>query len=420
MSAPLALVDCNNFYASCERLFQPRLRQRPVVVLSNNDGCVVARSNEAKALGIPLGAPWHLIKDEFAKAGLVVRSSNYTLYGDISARVMRVLGGFSPELEIYSIDEAFLSMAGFERRLDSHARALRATVLQWTGIPVSVGIAPTKTLAKVANRTAKKDPASGGVCALLTESDQESALARLELTDIWGVAGRLAARLADVGITTPLGLRDANPRFIRERFSVVLQRTVLELQGTPCLPLEDVSPDRKSVMASRSFGQPVTSIEHLRQAVAAHVDRAAEKTRRQDLATTGVTVFIETNRHRPDLPQNSCSRSVRLPIATADTARILSPALRALEAIYKPGFKYVKAGVLFPELVPAGAVQGDLWTEPDPPARKNLMATIDELNSRYGRGTVAFSGTPRSAPWHLRRDHISPHYTTSWDQLLKV
>src|ERR1700761_9060220 len=257
MGAPIALVDCNNFYASCERVFQPSLRGRPVVVLSNNDGCVIARSNEAKALGVEMGAPWHLCRESFRKTGVVVRSSNYTLYGDMSARVMRVLSNFTPNLEIYSIDEAFLSFAGFEARCEAHARDLRCTVQQWTGIPVSVGIAPTKTLAKVANRFAKKNPDRGGVCLLLNEADQREALSRLELTDLWGIAGRLAQRLKAIGVTTPLALRDADPRFVRGHCSVVLERMVYELRGTPCVGLEQVTPDRKSIMASRSFGRPV-------------------------------------------------------------------------------------------------------------------------------------------------------------------
>src|ERR1700722_12451376 len=211
MAAPIALVDCNNFYASCERVFQPKLRGLPVVVLSNNDGCVIARSNEAKALGVVMGAPWHLCRESFAKAGIVVRSSNYTLYGDMSARVMRVLSSFTPNLEIYSIDEAFLSFAGFEAKLEAHARDLRRTVQQWTGIPVSVGIAPTKTLAKVANRFAKKDADRGGVCLLLGAASQTELLGRMELTDLWGVAGRLAQRLKALGIHTPLDLRGADP-----------------------------------------------------------------------------------------------------------------------------------------------------------------------------------------------------------------
>ena len=294
VGAPI-LVDCNNFYASCERVFQPRLRGKPVVVLSNNDGCVIARSNAAKALGVEMGAPWHLCRESFRKTGVVVRSSNYTLYGDMSARVMRVLSNFTPNLEIYSIDEAFLSFAGFEARCEAHARDLRRTVQQWTGIPVSVGIAPTKTLAKVANRLAKKDTAAGGVRLLLGEQSQREALGCLELTDLWGIAGRLAERLRAIGIMTPLELRDADHRLIRERFSAVLERMVLELRGIACLGLEEVTPDRKSLVASRSFGRPVETRRGLEEAVSVYTARAAEKMRRQNLATASIAVWVQTN-----------------------------------------------------------------------------------------------------------------------------
>jgi DNA polymerase V len=249
-------------------------------VLSNNDGCVIARSNEVKALGIPMGAPWHLHKTRFAAASVIVRSSNYTLYGDMSSRVMSVLSRFTPDLEIYSIDEAFLGLQGFGDRLESHARALRAAVFQWTGIPVSVGIAPTKTLAKVANHTAKKDEKHGGAALLLDEAAQDATLARLELTDLWGVAGRLAARLKAIGITTPLDLKRGDPRLIRERLGVVTMRLALELRGVPCLGLEREIPDRKSIMASRSFGRPITTRPELCEAVASYTARAGEKLRR--------------------------------------------------------------------------------------------------------------------------------------------
>jgi DNA polymerase V len=298
MAGPLALVDCNNFYVSCERVFQPELRGRPVVVLSNNDGCVIARSNEAKALGTAMGAPWHLHRERFAAAGVIVRSSNYTLYGDMSSRVMNVLSRFTPDLEIYSIDEAFLGLSGFGPRLESHARALRAAVLQWTGIPVSVGIAPTKTLAKLANHVAKKDQKHGGVALLQDEAAQDAALARIELTDLWDVAGRLAARLAAIGIATPLDLKRGDPWLIRERVGVVTMRLALELRAVPCLDLERDVPDRKSIMASRSFGRPVTTLTELREAVASYTARAAEKLRGQHLATSHLMVFIETNRFK--------------------------------------------------------------------------------------------------------------------------
>ena len=420
MVVPIGLVDCNNFYASCERVFQPELRGRPVVVLSNNDGCVIARSNEAKALGIEMGAPWHLHRAKFERAGVVVRSSNYTLYGDMSGRVMRTLAGFTPDLEIYSIDEAFLGLAGFETRLEAHARTLRTTVLQWTGIPVSVGIASTKTLAKVANRYAKKDPDRAGVFVMLDPAETEATLGRMALTDLWGVAGRIEARLVGLGITSPLALRDADPRFIRERFSVVMQRMVMELRGVPCIDLQEGTPDRKSIMASRSFGRPVTTFQELREAVSSYASRAAEKMRRQQLATSHVVVFVQTNRFKPEEPQYDASRAVRLPVASADTGKLLKAASHALRALWKPGFSYKKAGVILLDLRPASRVQGDLWEQPDSPRAAGLMQAIDALNNRHGRDTVVYGSAGRRKAWKLRSDQLSPRYTTSWQELLKV
>jgi DNA polymerase V len=417
---PVALVDCNNFYASCERLFQPALRGRPVVVLSNNDGCVIARSNEAKALGVEMGEPWHLSRDRFAAAGVIVRSSNYTLYGDLSARVMRTLSGFTPDLEIYSIDEAFLSFAGFETRLEAHARELRRTVLQWTGIPVSVGIAPTKTLAKVANRFAKKDADRGGVCLLLGEAAQTELLGRMELTALWGVAGRLAQRLKALGINNPLELRNADPRFVRGHCSVVLERMVYELRGVPCLGLEQVTPDRKSIMASRSFGRVVESRRELEEAVAVYAARAAERMRRQRLATSNLLVFLETNRFKPTDRQYAASKSLHLPVATADTGKLIKAAIAALGALYRPGYRYKKAGVILLDLVPAAGVQAGLFDAPDDARSMARMRAIDALNARFGRATVAFGTAGERQPWGLRREFISPRYTTVWDELLRV
>jgi DNA polymerase V len=420
VGAPIALVDCNNFYASCERVFQPRLRGKPVVVLSNNDGRVIARSNEAKALGVEMGAPWHLCRESFRKTGVVVRSSNYTLYGDMSARVMRVLSNFTPNLEIYSIDEAFLSLVGFEARCEAHARDLRRTVQQWTGIPVSVGIAPTKTLAKVANRLAKKDTAAGGVRLLLGEQAQREALGRLELTDLWGIAGRLAERLRAIGIMTPLELRDADHRLIRERFSVVLERMVLELRGIACLGLEEVTPDRKSLVASRSFGRPVETRRGLEEAVSVYTARAAEKMRRQNLATASIAVWVQTNSFKPDERQYSASKAVRLPVATADTGKLIAAATAGLGIIFKPGYRYKKAGVTFLDLVPADRVQGGLFDHPDDARSIRRMRAIDQLNARFGRGTVGFGTAGERHGWKLRREFISPRYTTVWDELLRV
>lgn len=420
MSAPIALVDCNNFYASCERLFQPELRGRPVVVLSNNDGCVIARSNEAKALGIEMGAPWHLYRGKFEKQGVIVRSSNYTLYGDISARVMKTLADFTPDLEIYSIDEAFIGLEGFEGRVEQHSRGLRETVMRWTGIPVSIGVAATKTLAKVANRFAKKDPRHGGVFVMLDADTTELALAKLSLRDLWGIAGRVESRLGEIGIDTPLQLRDADPQFIRERFSVVMQRMVMELRGVPCIAFEDVAPDRKSVMASRSFGRPVTTYQELREAVSTYTSRAAEKIRRQHLTTDYMGVFLETNRFKPGEAQYFATKLIRLPVPTSNTGRLLKGASAALMAIYKKGYRYKKAGVILLDLKKAPDGQRDLWVRPDTPASKCLMKAMDSLNAQYGRGTVVYASAGHSRAWRLRSDFVSPRYTTSWDELLKV
>lgn len=420
MATPIALVDCNNFYASCERLFQPELRDRPVVVLSNNDGCVIARSNEAKALGIGMGDPWHLSKAKFAKHGVIVRSSNYTLYGDLSARVMTVLRTFTPNLEVYSIDEAFLSFAGFDSRLDAHAKDLRATVLQWTGIPVSVGIGPTKTLAKVANRTAKKQPGRGGVCNLMQTDDQVAALSALALTDLWGIAGRMAKRLEDLGIDTPLKLRIADPSLLRDRLGVVMERMALELRGIPCHSLVETNPDNKSILASRSFGRAVITRHELQEAVSSHTERAAEKLRRQKLCASVLRVYVMTNPFKPQEQQYSASHAVRLPVASADTAMLLAAAMHGVAHIWRSGYRYKKAGVELLEICPAATVQGDFWTAPDTPRRKALMKALDTLNADHGRATVRFAATGLKQGWKLRCEQRSARYTTEWAEILQV
>ena len=420
---PICLIDCNNFYVSCERLFQPALRDRPVVVLSNNDGCVIARSNEAKALGILNGDPWFKYRERMERAGVIVRSSNYTLYGDMSARVMKTLAGFTPRLEVYSIDEAFLGLAGFESRLASHASDLRETVTKWTGIPVSIGIAPTKTLAKVANRLAKKDRAGSGIRILLTEAEQIAALTALDdLTDLWGIADRLAARLRGIGIDTPLALQDADPRHVRKYGTVVLERMVHELRGIPCIDLLEGTPENKTIIASRSFGRPVVTRDDLEQAVAVFTARAAEKMRRQGLACVSLMVCIETNEFRSQDPQYDNGRAVQMPVATADTGKLLAAARRALAMIWRPGFRFKKAGVVFLELVPAAQVQDGLFDHPDDNRSHARMRAVDGINRRYGRGTVGYgvaNGAERKG-WSMRRDLLSPRYTTRFDELLAI
>ena len=415
MSDPIALVDCNNFYASCERLFAPRLRGRPVVVLSNNDGCVIARSNEAKALGIEMTAPWHLIKQKFAKEGVVVRSSNYTLYGDLSRRVMRILSTFTPNMEIYSIDEAFLGLRGFTD-VERHACTIRNTVLQWTGLPVSIGIAPTKTLAKVANRLAKR---GNGVQMLMTPEAQIAALEQLQLTDLWGVAERMAKRLAAIGIITPLDLRNADPHTLRQHTSVVMERMSRELQGIPCIGLVEMTQSAKSTMCSRSFGRVVTEREELEQAVCSYAERAAVKLRHQRLACASLQVFVMTNRFKPSDTQYSGSKTVSLPVATADSAKLAKAAIVA-GALWRPHLRYKKAGVILLDLVPDAKVQGDLWEEPDTLKSKALMRVVDHLNEEFGRDTIGMAASGRKRPWGLKAEQRSPRYTTDWDELLRV
>ena len=419
MTKPIALIDCNNFYASCERVFQPQLMGKPIVVLSNNDGCVIARSNEAKALGVEMGAPWHLNKENFEQLGVKIRSSNYALYGDMSARVMRTLRQFSPSLEVYSIDEAFLCLDGIAD-LESHARDLRKTVAQWTGIPVSVGIAPTKTLAKVANKIAKSDVRSGGVFCLMDDDQQIAALNKIGLTDIWGIARRLALRLNETGMTSPMDLRDADPKLIRQAFGVTVERIAMELRGVPCLEIEDISPPRKSLVASRSFGRPVETLNDMREAVATYANRAAEKMRKQNLATANIVVFIETNSFRKQDRQYRASQTVNLSVATADSGKITTAALKGLSAIWRAGFLYKKAGVMLLDLVSADHVQGSLFQPTDTLVSKARMQAMDAINQRFGRGTIRVAAAGFQSSWQLRRNFMSARYTTDWRDLLRV
>lgn len=420
MNAPIALVDCNNFYASCERVFDPALAGRPLVVLSNNDGCVIARSNEAKALGIAMGEPWHLCKARIRSHGVIARSSNYALYGDMSARVMQVLGQFSPLLEVYSIDEAFVGLAGFESRLEGHAHDLRHRVRQWTGIPVSVGIGPTKTLAKVANRTAKASDYSHGLCVLMDHETQERALGALALEEIWGIAKRTAEKLKALKIATPLALRAADPKAMRQVFGVTMERLVLELRGTPCHALELQAPQKQSICVSRSFGRPVTSREDLAEALSAYVERAAEKLRRSGLSAGYVSVFLQTNRFALGEPQYNPTGGLTLPVATSDTASLLRASRGILRSLWKPGYRYKKAGVLLLHLAPHDQTQCALWGEPDDPKRQALMQVVDALNRTHGRRAVQFASSGVRRGWQLRSAQRSPNYTTCWDELVEA
>lgn len=355
-----ALVDVNNFYASCEQLWEPKLRNRPVVVLSNNDGCVVARSKEAKALGVPMGAPWFKLREQAKRHRIIALSSNYELYASMSNRVVDVLRDFTPELEVYSIDESFLSLEGMsgisQGDLVAYGQQIRQRIAQWVGLPVCVGIGPTKTLAKFANHLAKKNASFQGVCdiTVLRQAEQDQWMSGNEVGEVWGVGRRISKRLGDMGIQTVLDLKRADPEHIRRAFNVVLQKTVEELNGTSCLSLELMAPAKQQIMSSRSFGQPVYDLEELEEAVATYISRAAEKLRAQQSVAGAVTVAIMTNRFKAHEPQYHRSLVVPLPEPTADSRALAAYAIRALKHIYRPGFEYKKAAVMLSELQPAG------------------------------------------------------------------
>jgi DNA polymerase V len=419
MASPIfALADCNNFYVSCERVFRPALEGRPVVVLSNNDGCIIARSDEAKALGFAMGDPYHLNKEKLTGHNVAVFSSNYALYGDMSRRVMDTLGTFTPEIELYSIDEAFLNLARFERRgLTEYARLIRATVRRDTGIPVSIGIGPTKTLAKVANHMAKAQPEIGGVFEL-TEADVDEALAGIEVQEVWGVGPRGAKWLEEQGIATALDLKRADPKAIRRKMTVMGERLVYELNGRPCLPLELVTPPRQGLTVSRSFGQTLTALRPITDALVSFVGRAAEKLRRQQLMAGQVMVFVTTNRFSASRPFYANSATVRLPHPTDFTPDLVGAAVQLLETLYRPGFHYQKCGVMLLDLSPATQVQADLFDPRDRAREARLVRALDALNTDHGARTVRVGHAGGTRPaWAMRHAFRSPRYTTNWREL---
>lgn len=417
MPPVFALVDCNNFYASCERLFNPKLAGQPIVVLSNNDGCVVARSNEAKALGITMGIPEFQIRPLLQAHKVQVFSSNYRLYGDLSQRVMETLEQFSPDLEIYSIDEAFLSLVGFERRnLTDYGRQIRKTVKQWTGLPVSVGIAKTKTLAKLANRMAKRTADTDGVFNLLACQDREALFDEVAVGDVWGIGPNSARLLTQHGITTAWQLRQADEHWIRKHMGVVGLRVVTELRGQSCLALEDCPPPKQGITCSRAFGRPVSTLVEMEEAVSSYVTRAAEKLRREGLAATVLTVFIMTNAFTNE-PQYRNSVTCALPVGTGTTSELIRAALKGLRRIYRDGYRYKKAGVMCTALVPAGQVQPDLFDRQDRPKSTRLMAALDAVNDRWGARTLNYASSGLTQAWQTHCHRRSPAYTTDWADL---
>jgi DNA polymerase V len=415
----IALVDGNNFYASCERVFAPWLEGKPVVILSNNDGCIVARSNEAKALGIKMGEPVFKIERLLQQHNVQVFSSNYALYGSLSARMMRSLERFTPDLEVYSVDESFLDLTSFTHLdLTDYGQQMRRKIRQWLGLPIAVGIGSTKTLAKVANRVAKKHPQSEGVFNLLN-AEPEPVLEEIEVGDVWGVGRQYSRALQEKGIKNALQLRDAHQGWIKQRFGVSLLRTVWELGGVSCIPLDIAPAPRQSVTCSRSFGSKIESLSELREAVATYTSRAAEKLRRDELATTVVRVFIQTNRFDNDAPQYSNAAQVSLLVASNNTAELIQHAFQALKQIYRPGYLYQKAGVLLLDLVPITQTQLSLFDTRDRDRDKgnNLMQTLDQINSQFGSNTLQFGAAGLQKPWQMRSAKRSPRYTTQWGEL---
>ncbi len=412
-----ALVDCNNFYASCERVFNPSLEGKPIVVLSNNDGCIIARSNEAKKLGIPMGGAFYSQKDVCRKHGVHVFSSNYQLYGDMSQRVMDTLRHFVPDMEVYSIDEAFLCMDGFSSRdLSDYALEIRSAVKQWTGVPVSIGIAPTKTLAKVANHIAKKRTTSG-VYSLLTLDEQNAALANLDVEEIWGISSRWGAQLKQRGIHTAQQLREANPKLIRKNFSVVGERIVEELRGNSCIPLEMHVAARKNILSSKSFGKLVSDLPSIDEALANYAARACLKLRKQKSRAQGIYVFVRTNPFRAQEPQYRNGMSIGFSVPTSDTRAIVKAASQCLHRIYRPGFRYHKTGIMLLDLIPESHEQQNLFLNVDHSHSDKLMVTLDRINERMGKNTVFLASQGIKRGWQMRCDNRSPRYTTNWDEL---
>jgi len=413
VTSPIALIDCNNYYVSCERAFDHSLIGVPVIVLSNNDGCAIARSAEAKALGIKMGDPIHHLRDKVRQHGIRVLSSNYTLYGDMQRRVIAACEPFARDFEIYSIDETFLDLAGFEDRdLAAHAHAMRDQVRQWTTIPTCVGIAETKTLAKLANAAAKKQERFGGVADLRDEEVRRDVMAGFPVEDVWGVGGATARKLSELGISTAGGLRDMPMKQARAVGTVVLERLVAELRGVPSSAVEMVEPQRKGMAVTRSFGTPVTTFDLMMGAVSQYAMRAGEKLRQHGLVAARLTAFFHTNRHKPDRPQHAGSRTVTLHPMTNDSLELIAAARRCAERAWRDGYAYTKAGIMLDDLIAADMRPRTLFEE-DGEKRARLMGALDEINGRFGRWTAVTASQGFKREWKLRSEMRSPAWTTS-------
>jgi len=415
-----ALVDCNNFYVSCERAFNPSLNNRPVVILSNNDGCAVARSEEAKKY-IGMGAPIFKCMDIVKENNIKLFSSNYTLYADMSQRVKDVLSQFTPNIEPYSIDESFLLLNGFNHKdINGYGMEMRNKVFKWTGIPVSVGIGPTKTLAKIANKLAKKNKMCQGVLDITNHPRINDFLNIVDVDDVWGVGWEYAKLLKRNGIKTALDLRDTNETWIRRKMTVQGLRTVLELRGISCIELEEVVSDKKEIVNSRSFGKDVDNYQEVSEAVASYTTRAAEKLRKQNSICGHISVWVRTNGFKPEDPQYCNSISTRLPERTAFTPLLIKYVLHLLKKIYRKGYKYKKAGVILMDIVPAQNTQFNLFTRIDHNRNEKLMDAFDKINSSWGSETIRSGASGYKRDWSMKRGRLTPSYTTRWDDILCI
>jgi DNA polymerase V len=412
----VGLIDCNNFYASCERLFQPKYKGVPVVVLSNNDGCVIARSNEAKEVGIPMGAPYFKYRELIEKHGVAVFSSHYELYGDISARVMNNIARFSPEMEVYSIDECFIGMSGMND-LEDYSERLRSTVIQNTGIPISIGVAPSKVLAKVANKLSKK---AKGYMVLDSEDKIENVLSDYPVEDIWGVGRQHAIRLQKIGVKTAMQFRQLPVDWVQKHMSIVGVRLWRELWGQSCLPLKMMSDPKKNLTTSRGFGRTTDSYEELMEATASYTARLAQKLRREKLCCKIIAVRLLTNRFIDQNKQTYPSITIPLPVPVNNSVEMVRHALWGLGKIFLKGYKYQKVEIMALCLIPETEVQFSLFNNYEGSRFNKVSSLMDKLNKHYGAGSVRLGSEGHNPKWNLRREFLSPNYTTSWNDIVKL
>jgi len=417
----IALIDCNNFYVSCERVFNPALKRKPIIVLSNNDGCVIARSQEVKDLGIKMGVPWFKVQNLARHHKIIVFSSNYTLYADMSNRVMKIISEFAPNQEVYSIDECFLDLTGFKHLgLTDYGQRIRSTINRLVGLPVCVGVGASKTLAKLANHIAKKCSVFDGVCNLneITQGTLDLLFSKIEVGEVWGVGERIEKKLAKLGVNTVFDLKQSSPQALRKQFSVLMERTIRELNGESCIPLEEIAPLKKQLVCSRGFGIPVSSLSELSEAVITYATRVAEKLRRQRSVTAMVYVFIQTDPFKKKDRQYNPGRLIHLTNPTDDTRILINAVLTGLKSIYKPGFSYKKAGVLLDDLLPFSQHQKSLFDDKEAQAHSEfLMQAIDEINDTMGSGTIKFFGEGLKKQWRAKAEKKTRCYTTRIDEI---